>query len=71
MLVILYGSLSLLFDGSHLFRMVVIVRERSVYVGNVDVVTVGDGSWFEAAVLDLCFNKLNRDPPAFEMWLVV
>jgi hypothetical protein len=63
--------LALSFDGAYLLRMVVVVGERSVDVGHVNVATVGDRPRFETAVLDLHFDELDGDPSALEMWLVV
>jgi hypothetical protein len=71
MLVILDCRLALPFDGAHLFRVVVVIRERSIDVSNVDLVTVGDRPRFEATVFDQRFDELDSDPSAFEMWLVV
>jgi hypothetical protein len=48
----------------------VVVRERPIDVGHVDIVTAGDRPWFEAAVLDLRFDELNGDTSAFELGLV-
>jgi hypothetical protein len=71
MFVTLDCLVALVFDNAHLFRVVVVVRECPVDVGHVDIVTVGDRPWFEASILDLCFDELNGDPSAFEMWFVV
>ena len=71
MLVVFDCRLALAFDGAHLFWMVMVVGERSVDIGHVNVMTVGDRPRFETAVLDLRFDELNGDPSAFEMWLVV
>jgi hypothetical protein len=49
----------------------VVVRERSIDIGHVDVVTISDGPRFEATVLDLRLDELNADSSAFEMWLVM
>jgi hypothetical protein len=70
-LVILDYRLALAFDGAHLFRVIVVVRERSIDIGHVDVVTISDGPRFEATVLDLRLDELNADSSAFEMWLVM
>jgi len=71
MLVVLDCHLTLVFDGAHLFRVVVVVRERPVNIGHVNIVTVGDRSRAEATVLNLRFDELDGDPSAFEMWLIV
>ena len=71
MLVVLDRFLPLSFDSTHLFVMVVVVRECPIDVCHVDVVTVSDRPRFEAAVLDLRFDELDSDPSALEMWLVV
>jgi len=69
--VILDCFLALAFDRTHLFRVIVVVRERSIDISHVDVVTVGDCPRFEAATLDLRFDELDRDTSAFEVWLIV
>lgn len=71
MFAVVDGSLALLFDGVHLVRVVVVVRERPIDVSNIDAVTIGDRPRFETAVLNLRFNELDGDSSTFEMWLVV
>ena len=71
MLVVLDYLFALVFDGAHLLRVVVVVRECPVNVGHVNVVTVSDRPRFETTVFDLRLDELNSNPPAFEVWLVV
>lgn len=49
------------------FRMVVIIRECSVHVGNVDIVAVRDRPGVETSVFDLRFDEQDGDPPSFEV----
>jgi hypothetical protein len=63
--------LALAFDFTHFLGMVVVVRERSVDISHVEIVAVGDRPRIQSPFLNLFFDELNGNSPAFEMWLVV
>jgi hypothetical protein len=56
-----HRDLALTLDCSHLRRMVVVVRERPIDIGDVEVVTVGDCAGCEPAVLNLRLDELDGD----------
>jgi hypothetical protein len=63
--------LPLAFDRTHLFGIVVVVGETPIDVGHVEVVSVGNGPRGETPLFDLFFEKLNSNPSALEVGLVV
>jgi hypothetical protein len=63
--------LSLLFDIVHFLRMVVVVCQRAVDIGHVEIVPLRDSVRGKPTVFDLDFNESNRDPATIEMGFVV
>jgi hypothetical protein len=51
--------------------MVMIVGERPIDIGHIEVVAIGNRSRGEPPLFDLFFEELNSNPSAFEMWLIV
>ena len=39
--------------------------------GRILVVSIGEGRWTEAAILDASLNESDRNPRPLDMWLVV
>ena len=64
-------GLPLTLDRTHLFGMVVVVRERPIDIGHVESVAIGNRSRGESPFFDLFFEELDSNPSAFEMRLVV
>jgi len=71
MLIVRDSSLAFALDGSHLFGMVVIVRECSIDIGDINTVAICDRSRFKTTILNLRFDELHRDAPTFEMRFIM
>jgi hypothetical protein len=64
-------GLPLTFDRTHLSRVVVVVRERPIDIGQVEIVAIGNRSRGEPSFFDLFLEAQNSNPSAFEMRPVV
>ena len=69
-LVVIESRRPLALDRPHLFGVVVVVRQRAVDVGDVEVVAFCDRSRFESTALDTFPDELHRNPTLRDVGLV-
>jgi len=67
----IYGLLALTLDIPHLLRVVVVVRQRSVDVTDVETVPVGDRPRVQPSILDPGLDELYREPTPLDVGFVM
>lgn len=65
------GLLVALLHSTHFLGVVVIVGERRIDVGEIEVVPIGDSFRSEPLLLDACLDDADGNPRPLDMWLVM